>query len=299
MNQHHGVNRGRFTRKVVDIKLPPIPNTLSEILQIRAEKQPDIDRLIRVVQNDPVITANVLRRVNSAFYSIRRHVSHIDKALMFLGFKEVCGIVLTAAVKQAFVFKGSADTKIVYVHIMKTSIATASFARHLCKYLGLSVSETAFTAGLLHQLGRLVLLNSAPKGYAQIWMHTSELNKEQIITPPTSEMEDLIFKTNYIRVGTAVAQQWSLPEDLSTVIEYHNKPDKVQKTPLRTLTSTVTVGMEAASLLFEKKRDVVYEATPTLIELADIRNKEYQGIVDYLNDRREEVEKFAESLLQD
>ena len=292
------MNQRSTVAGVLNINFPPMPHTLFEILKMRTEKQPNLERLIGVVQNDPVIAANVLRRINSAYYSLRQEVSQVNKALTLLGYKEVFGLVLAAAVRQAFAFKGIPEAKDIFAHIMKTSAATATFARHLTQNLGMMFQETAFSAGLLHQMGRLILLNVVSATYVELWKKTSPLEEKGFYVSPRPEMEQFVFDTDYILVGGAMAKHWSLPEDLSTVIQYHLVPEKVDKLHLRNLAYVVAISREAAAMLFEDSEDAL-EDSVLLNEIAEMRYRDVNDLAEFMYSIGEDVAQFSEALMQE
>ena len=205
--QAHAPSAASTGSEVFEFELPPMPRTLSEIMQIRLQEKPDMDRLVKVTSNDPAIAAGVLRRVNAAYYSLRREVYQVERAILLLGFNEVCRLAFTASVKRAFVFKDAPGAQEVYTHIMRNGIATASYARLLSESLNLMFQEVAFTAGLLHQLGRVALLYRQPKGYARMWRPKGQEDADVPLTPPSLTAEQFVFQTNSARLGAALGQQ--------------------------------------------------------------------------------------------
>lgn len=280
----------------MEIKFPPMPQTLTEIVQIVSQREtsPDTARLVSVVQRDPAITASVLRRVNSAFYGMSRRVSQIDKAILLLGFKEVCNLVLTSAVKQTFAFKEGRDEKRIYDHVLKTSLGTALYAKELTGYLNLMFPETAFTSGLLHQLGRLVFLNSIPKGYTQLWLQIESAGEG--LKAPSVQQEELIFDTDHIRLGAAVAEKWSLPEELVLVIQHSQDPSAIDKPFLRVLAALVAVGSDAALRVFEDSPSD--ELPESWRKMAEMRNLEVTELAAFLESRNDRVREFTDAMMQ-
>ena len=293
----HPPHAQRNTDPRIDFRFPPMPHTLAEITQIIAEQPPNTDRLVAAVQQDPVITASVLRRVNSSYYALRRQISRVDRAILLLGFREVCDLVLASPIRQTFARPTVKEERVVYEHIMKTSIACALYAKRLSHHLGLLMPDTAFTGGLLHTLGRLVMLHSVPKPYVTLWVQLSP--SADHLVAPSADGEQLVFNTNHIRLGTAVAQKWGLPEELVTVIAYQHAPEQVEKPHLRQLAYTVVTAIEAARRLFEPVPDGEAFHSDALAKLARTRNADEASLVDFLEKQQDDVRTFVEAMLHE
>lgn len=276
-----------------------MPRTLNEILQIRLQETPDMDRLVQVTSSDPAIAAGVLRRVNAAYYALRREVYQVERAIMLLGFNEVCRLAYTAAVKRAFVFKNAPEAQEVYAHIMRNSVATASFAKHLGAAMNMMFQEAAFTSGLLHQMGRVALLYRTPKGYAKLW-RPKGADDGPLVTPSLAA-EQFVFNTTSARLAASIAQHWSLPENLATVISYYTEYHQVNNPVLKMLTLTVAAASAAAEKLFEHPDAQGPGAfvSDALIELATRRNIDAMDLAVMLDDRREDVLHFTEAMSQE
>ena len=165
------------------IKIPPLSTTFAEVVQLyrsggEAEQN---ERLVEIVERDAATSAYVLKLVNSAYFGLRREVSQIDRAITLLGFKPVCNVVLTVGLKETFAQLEDPQMRGVYDYVMRTSVATGLFGRDLCTHLGLHYPDTTFAAGLICQLGRLILLFTYREAYAGLWYHEAS---DQPLAPP-------------------------------------------------------------------------------------------------------------------
>lgn len=285
-----------FSIDAVDVKFPAMPHTLAEVLRLRARGVPDNERLIEIVQMDPAITANVLRRVNAAYYGISRKIVQVDKAVSLLGYREVYGLVLTAVVKQALAFRGMDEAAAIHRHVMKNSLATAAFARHLAGHLNMVNPDIAFTAGMLHQIGRLVFLNNLARPYLSLWLRLSPARSTDVLVAPSPAMEQFLFKTDYTRLGTALAHQWGLPEEITAVIQAHQDPATLEVPYLRTLALVVAVSQAAAAGLFEPAGHDD-EIAALLDDLVELRSADAETLATLLASHRAEARRFAEAML--
>lgn len=284
--------------QVADLKFPSMPYTLGEVMRLRAQGTPDVEKLIEIVKRDPAVAAVVLKRVNSAFFGLSRKIVQVDKAVNLLGYKEIFGLVLAAAVKQTFAFQGTEEAAAIHRHIMRHSLATAAFAKILAEVLSPIATETAFTAGLLHELGRMTLLASIPKPYTELWIRLSPTRNVENLITPTPAMERFVFKVDYTQIGAIIAQHWNLPDEMKTIIKDHPDPISISAPYLRTQATLVAIGHAVASELFEP-----VDRTAIIAELFDglneIRSLNPHTLTTLLFDKRDEVREFVESMIAD
>ncbi len=289
----------------MDFKYPPLPNTLAEILQVLSQEDsvPDNGRLVDLIERDPATALYIFREVNSAYYGVQRSITQLDQAVAFLGWKKVFNLVLTAAMNQTFSYLENAAAQNVYERIMQTSVAAAAFARDLAEHLQLRCAETAFSAGLLHQLGRLVLLYNAPHQYVPLWYERVATSDRVIMVVPSLESEQAHFNTNYVQLGASIMQRWGLPTMITTTIDYLHRPDQVSLAHLRMQTHVVAAGCAIAEELFasdpsggdaSEKIDAI---PPPVVELARVVNTAVWKLVGFLDTRREEVLSLAHTVM--
>ena len=211
----------RFERQPdLEMRFPPLPRTLAEVTRLLADagEVPDTRRLADVTSADPVIAAAVLRRINSAYYGLRRRVGDLRKAVFLLGFLEVCNIVLTGGIMKLRDVLSSDEQAAIFERIMRMGVGAASYTQELALRLSLPLKHLAFTTGLLHIAGRLVLLYNKPDNYEALWF-TCDTGRA-----PTIRDERTIFGTDYTELGGLAADQWHLPEDVARIIQYHLRP---------------------------------------------------------------------------
>ena len=287
----------------MDLKLPALPTALAEVIQIQRASTPDTDRLVEIIEKDPALALYVLRQVNSAYYGLRKQVSQINRAVTLLGSKRVCNLVLAAALKQTFSNVKGPTAKAVYQHILKTSIATAVFSRDLADLLHLSSSETGFTAGLLHQVGRLALLYNVSDQYVPLWYKRIPPKQRMTLTAPTLQAEQARFGTDYLKLGAIALKRWRLPDEFAAILHRIRTLDKVVASPVRILPLIVAIGRSVAEGLFEPPdygsfAMYAVNGRPMLLEkLADSRHLDVATLDDFLDGRREDVQQYTQSLI--
>lgn len=224
-----------------EIRFPPLPRTVAAVTKISAEKTdpPDTPALVEVVKADPVIGASVLRRINSAYYGMRTRVVDIEKACQLLGFEEVCDLVLTSGMmKLGDIFNTQAQIDI-FDRIMELSLGAATYNKKIADAFDVPQKGMAFTTGLLHTVGRLVLLYNRPKDYEALWFTTMTGR------PPTVTSEQIIFGTDHAALSALAGEEWHLPEEAMTVIRFYLTPGHVNDHDLRMLALSLAIASAA------------------------------------------------------
>lgn len=155
-------------KKVLDdgLKLYALPQTLSEVLRVVADDSTGADDLAKVLMRDPAMTARVLRTVNSPYYGMGRKVGTVSQAVVTLGMRQVTALALSTSVyTMTEKWQSSFDRVRFWRHSLETAIA----ARDLAEKCGYKKTEEMFVAGLLHDIGLLVLERSFPQQYQKMW----------------------------------------------------------------------------------------------------------------------------------
>lgn len=280
--------------KKLDFKIPPLPQTVHEVLGlIQEQDQPDIQRLISIIQKDPATASYILKRINSAYYGTRRNVAEIDRAVMMMGFTEICNLVLTRGLMQTFPYLDSKREAAVYEHIMLTSVAAGKFAAELSSELNLKLRSLAFTAGLLHQLGRLVLLHSFPAPYAALWY----IDGSSLQTP-SIDQEATVYSTSYAAIGAHVTEAWQMVDILTAIIQYHLQADHLEDDALRNLAHVIHISSRASIHIIEQEASSPFVETlgALLIPFAEAHGRSPNTLLNFLESTRDDVFQFASAL---
>jgi HD-like signal output (HDOD) protein len=278
-----------------EIRFPPLSRTVADVTKLLAETTdaPDTPRLVKIVNSDPVIGAFVLRRINSAYYGMRTRVADIQKACFLLGFEEVCDIVLTAGMmKLGDIFESVSQIKI-FERIMEMSLGTAGFNKKLAQYLDLSRRGFAFTTGLIHTVGRLVLLYNRPAEYEALWYS----NESGML--PTVTSEQIIFGTDHAELAARTAEDWHLPDDATLVIRNYLTPGHVRDPDIRIPALTLSVSAAATRHFFLNTDDDDEEFSPpaALYTLARQIRVPADDIIEFVHEQRGDVGKFIHSMV--
>jgi putative nucleotidyltransferase with HDIG domain len=203
-----------FGRGIKD--LPTLPHVVSQVLEKTRDSNANLSDIVKLVSADQALVSTYLKLVNSAFYGFSRRITTLKQAITLLGFKSVRNIVVNAGVVG--VFRRRAFNTRHRHRLWDHSVACAVAARALAERKGYKAKEEAFTAGLLHDIGKVVIDQYAPKHSAAI-MHRVEAGAE----PRAAEEE--VLGVDHTKIGAWIADRWHLPKTLCWVIEYHHEPE--------------------------------------------------------------------------
>lgn len=195
--------------------LPALAAVVRELLDLLAREDVSADALARCIAHDQALTAKTLRLANSSFYGMPRRVDTVGEAIAVLGMRTVRSVVTAAALTGSF--KRSACEGFEFTAFWRHSIATAISAKLLADSVKLD-GEAAFTAGLLHDIGQLVLATCHPEACALALQHRAEHDA------PLLASERAVFGQDHTEVGALLAEHWRFSPLLVDAIRRHHQP---------------------------------------------------------------------------
>jgi putative nucleotidyltransferase with HDIG domain len=220
---------GKYQRIVENMRmLPPLPLIASRLMNVVNSPYSSADDVAELVEKDPALTAAVIRTANSAFYGIPRTVSSVSGAVVILGFNTIRSIVLSASVIRALPHKQVSrefDHHKFWRHSILTAIAAKMIARACGPALPLD-PESAFCAGMLHDIGKIVLEQYA--GDEFIRACRSAFSDKIALNKAESD----VLGITHAQVGTILADKWALPLDLEQALVRHHDPLHAQDSAL-------------------------------------------------------------------
>ncbi len=200
--------------------LPTLPGMIEQISRAVESKRFSAADIGKLISRDQVLTAKVLKLANSAFFGLSRKVGSLTQALVLLGFDVVKGLILTSSVFDLMKHRS--------VDLWKHSMAVATAASLLTAQLELEDGEEVSLAGLLHDLGKVVIRAHMAEDSEAI----ERLVESENITVRQAEQQVLGF--THSEVGQWLAESWKLPEQLSEPIRLHHHPARADKAPVVT-----------------------------------------------------------------
>lgn len=205
----------RLIAKVDD--LPTLPRTVLRITEMVNDPRASARDLSRIITDDQVLTARLLKLVNSSFYGFPQRVSTVTGAIVLIGFDAIRNLLLTTSVFDLFPSRTSRDRRHQEA-LWDHSLGCAIGAKAIGEVLRYEKLEELFVAGLLHDIGKIVAMTLLPEAFARI---TQRAIQDRLLIA-TAEAEAL--GCTHADIGRLLAQRWNLPAKLITLIEHHHDP---------------------------------------------------------------------------
>jgi HD-like signal output (HDOD) protein len=202
-------------RQQID-SFPILPATVSRIMEVTASPESSANDLVQAILPDQSLCVTVLKLANSVLFGRPQRIDSLKPAIIVLGFNEVQSIALIKAMSNSFRELNLLDTTAVE-QFWEHSYLTAMVAQHIAQYLRFSPCSF-FMAGLIHDIGKLVMLLTFGDEYApEQWM-THFSSEERLADEQQS------FAFNHAAVGGLLLKQWNFPDNLLAAVEYHHLP---------------------------------------------------------------------------
>lgn len=228
-------------------RIQPIPQVASKILRIINKDDYNICNLAEEIKQDQVISAKTLQLCNSAMFARMERIDSLDHALLLLGRGLLVQLIISASVKNFF-NKSSKGYSLCKGGLYHHALGTAIISEKLAQFSGKVKPATAYTAGLLHDIGKVVLDQYIAS--ARPFFYRELIKKNNIL-----EIEQNILGTNHTEVGRKLAEKWSFAQVLTDTIRHHHNPANQTQDPELTyivsladfLMSRFVVGLELES----------------------------------------------------
>jgi putative nucleotidyltransferase with HDIG domain len=197
-------------------QLPTLPLVVRQVQKIIKNPKTNMEQIASVIAKDQVLAARVIRLVNSAFYALPKRVSAVSQAILVLGLNTVNNLLMSVSIVNLFKVDGVTDFN--HESFWEHAFGCALIARGIAKRIGYLEPEDCFTAGLIHDIGRLVL----EQYFHAEFMTALRRSHERSTTLRDEELG--VFGASHEEVGAILADRWNLPGQIIAVIKYHHTP---------------------------------------------------------------------------
>ena len=199
------------------LKLPSLPEVVNYLTRSLSDEHADIDTLSHHINSDPAIVARLLAAANSAAFGLSTRIFTTKQAFLVLGVDRIVNIILASALAYRYDIRHSGfDARLLWRH----SLGVATCAKVLAGHTGID-ADTAFTSGLLHDIGQLLMYIAHPASYLQV----IEQRRQENIS--LQDAERRIFGYDHAEAGKALAIAWRLPAETADAIAAHHNPDEI------------------------------------------------------------------------
>jgi putative nucleotidyltransferase with HDIG domain len=202
--------------------IQPIPQVALKILRLIDNEEYEIKTLAEEIRKDQVISARTLKLCNSAAFSGSSRVESLDQALVLIGMQLLVKLVISVSINELF---GQSDLgySLCKGGLYHHAIGTAIIAEKLADFTGSAEPGLAYTAGLLHDIGKVVLDQSIASAYPLFYRKLFDEERN------FSEAEIEILGFDHAQVGNKLARKWLFPESLCDTIRNHHRPERATR----------------------------------------------------------------------
>ena len=199
-------------------RVKPIPQIALKVLRLIKEEDYDIQEVAYEIKQDQVISAEVLNMCNKVSIGLSRQVDSIDRAIVVLGERKLFQLLLSASLSTVVPTKAGAYS-LCKGGLFQHALATAMMAHELSVYTGRSRPDVAYTAGLLHDIGKIPLDQYMTKGRPFFYRELEKGGIELCL------LEKECFGITHTEAGARLGEIWELPKNLVEVIRHHHRPE--------------------------------------------------------------------------
>lgn len=256
--------------------LPTIPGSLKRLSGIIEKPRVTLVEISSFISNDPALTTKVLKMVNSAIYGFPGRIASVSHATMLLGLNVIKGLLLGVSVFELM----QKAMNGLYEH----SLACAITSRVIAQKKGMKEPEEVSVAGLLHDIGKVILLLEFQKDY-EAAMSNAEAKGISIF-----EAEKDQFNATHANVGSWLAEKWRFPRNLIDVIEFHHRPAFAKNSSLETaIVHLADILVRARGFGFAGE-NLVPEVNPASFERLNLSEADIKDVLKELEENMESAE---------
>lgn len=197
-------------------QIPTLPMIAMEVTRLVRDPHASVAEVSKMISDDQALTATILRIVNSAFYGFPNEITSVHHAIVILGFNKVRSVVVSATIIPPLnpPDPGGFDVSELWRHSMTTAICSEVLAKHLKP----SAADEAFVAGLLHDIGKVIVAGFFQDEFRQI---LGLCRKRGCVI---AEAEEELLGVHHGLFGRWLAERWGFPERLVDAIHFHHAP---------------------------------------------------------------------------
>ena len=257
-----------LVRQVRD--LPALPASVIRVIQLTDDPKAGLSDVARALASDQGLAARVLRLANSAFYGSARRIGTVSEAVVILGMRTTrnltmatsCQEMLEREVQGYFLPRGA---------LWRHSLACAAAAQNLATRAHFRGVEEAFVAGLLHDIGKVIMSAYLKEEFVQVLRRVAQ----GAVTFSDAEREALGF--DHAEAGARLLERWNLPSSLVSAVRYHHAPQEAANSPLAavvhiadTICLTLGIGLGIDGL--------AYALDPSALAMLNLTEEDFEQV---------------------
>ncbi len=270
--------------RIADV--PTLPTSVLRVMQMIEDPFCSSSDLAKVIQADPAMAAKVLKLANSSYYGFRQKIGNVPQAVTLLGFATLKNTLLAAAVFDMFRVAGTGfDLNALWKH----SVTTATAAKLIAKRVRYPQSEKAFTAALLHDVGKIILARFLPQALSEI---VDTVLGEQMAM---YDAEKKVLGLSHPALGAWTLGRWGLPSPIVEAVEFHHHPTRAQTSfDLAAIVYLANI-LAHRSGIGSGGDTMMREMDPMILEYFSLTESDMRALGEGLLFKRLEIESYAAS----
>lgn len=265
--------------------LPAIPKVLQEISNLF--NSPDLSgkKVTATIEKDPTLTLKVLSVANSSLYGLRRNVTSIGSAVLILGMQEIKSIM--TSIRMASSVKMKSDKFFNPDKFMNHSTVVGMLTQRMSKDLGFNFEGDGFVAGMIHDMGILIIHEFFSKQFNDIINYSTQNNI------PFLEAEYRVLGMSHQEIGEFLSEKWSLPSVFSDALQFHHQPAKSKEnnylTAILHIADYAASKFESNGILWDEK----YSLDLSVIDLLNFLSIE--GVDEFIEAYKEDYKEATKT----
>ena len=197
--------------------LPPLPTVLNQLLKRMNDANSSAGQISALIEKDGVLSGNVLRCVNSAYYGLQSRVSSIRHAVTLLGFETLRNLALAFSMRRMLV-KPKASSRKLSAQYSQHTLGCAMMTQFLAHYAKSEDVDAAFAAGLFHDVGKLLIINTLSEMFPPLIEHWESSGTDFEVS------EQALLGVSHSQLSSVVLEKWKLSDVIQTAAAYHHDP---------------------------------------------------------------------------
>jgi putative nucleotidyltransferase with HDIG domain len=195
--------------------LPTLPSVYFKVDKLLQDKEASTENVARVIEVDPAMSTRILRLVNSAFYGLSAKSNSIPQAVMMMGFKAVKNAIVSVAILDTLSIKDRYQN-FDMADFWRHSVSVAVVSGQLAEKSRLVAPDDAFMAGLLHDIGKIIMLKYFKEDFGLVWQTMQETRCS------FADAEQEVASIDHVQIGSYLARKWQLPDHIIEAIAGHH-----------------------------------------------------------------------------
>ncbi len=201
--------------KLIVKEVPTLPIVYQQLFSKMSNPNVSVPQLAEVVSRDQSLATKILKLVNSAFYGYKKEINTISRAMVILGFRTVRNAALAISVFD-YVSGAEEDSRFPVEDFWKHSLCAASVAKVVGQRTGVKQQEETFVAGLLHDIGKMIMMKYFPEDFSEVCGYALDNDKSW------TDAEHDLLNVDHASVAKAVLRSWNFPSNLTEAIQFHH-----------------------------------------------------------------------------